>query len=124
MESALTISASAASARRSARLDLPLAVGPAISQMRGSMDLVLTLLAPPATWSARLEPLAKVRVHDHRKLSEGPVFADDYLIEADDWRGLKAQLSTALNDAPIDWCLQPVEHRRKRLLVADMDSTI
>ena len=27
-------------------------------------------------------------------------------------------------EGPVDLCIQPVEHRRKRLLVADMDSTI
>ena len=32
--------------------------------------------------------------------------------------------SEALGDLPVDHCVQPLAHRRKRLLVADMDSTI
>src|SRR5271170_978737 len=51
MESAPTMSAPIAWARRRARADLPLAVGPAISQMRGSdlgadMRTVLTVVVP------------------------------------------------------------------------------
>ena len=36
----------------------------------------------------------------------------------------KSALAPALADQQLDWCLQPTEGRRKRLLVADMDSTI
>src|SRR4051794_6226275 len=48
MESALTISAPVSAASFSARADLPLAVGPAISQMRRCMELGLTLVSPEA----------------------------------------------------------------------------
>ena len=44
MESALTISPPVARASACPSADLPLAVGPAISQMRGSMELVVTLV--------------------------------------------------------------------------------
>src|SRR3954462_4179007 len=47
MEPAPTISPPVWLASLRASADLPLAVGPAISQMRGSMELVLTLVAPP-----------------------------------------------------------------------------
>jgi phosphoserine phosphatase len=33
-------------------------------------------------------------------------------------------VATSLDGRPVDVCLQPTAHRRKRLLVADMDSTI
>ena len=33
-------------------------------------------------------------------------------------------LSDVLNGAPVDCVVQPVQHRRKRLLIADMDSTM
>src|SRR5579875_2348267 len=47
MESALTTSPPSVSARRSARADLPLAVGPAISQTLGSMALFAVTLVGP-----------------------------------------------------------------------------
>src|SRR5258706_6810704 len=129
MESALTISAPAVRASLSASADLPLAVGPAISQMRGSMELVLTLVAPPnaGAFSINLrEVFASVgaRGKESRKLSTGEGAATDVILEADDLPALRAALRAPMADQQLDWCLQPVEGRRKRLLVADMDSTI
>ena len=37
---------------------------------------------------------------------------------------LREQAGAAVADLPVDWALVPLEGRRKRLLVADMDSTI
>lgn len=37
---------------------------------------------------------------------------------------LKARVTAAIGDQPIDFAVQPAENRRKRLLIADMDSTI
>jgi phosphoserine phosphatase len=37
---------------------------------------------------------------------------------------LKQEAAAAVAELPVDWALTPVERRRKRLLVADMDSTI
>ncbi len=129
MESALTISAPVVRASLSASADLPLAVGPAISQMRGSMELVLTLVAPPnaGAFSINLrEVFASVgaRGKESRKLSTGEGAATDVILEADDLPALRAALRAPMADQQLDWCLQPVEGRRKRLLVADMDSTI
>jgi len=125
----LTISAPAVRASLSASADLPLAVGPAISQMRGSMELVLTLVAPPnaGAFSINLrEVFASVgaRGKESRKLSTGEGAATDVILEADDLPALRAALRAPMADQQLDWCLQPVEGRRKRLLVADMDSTI
>nr|WP_324358365.1 phosphoserine phosphatase SerB [Phenylobacterium sp.] len=50
--------------------------------------------------------------------------ATDVILEADDLAAVRAALGPALDGQPVDWCLQPLEGRRKRLLVADMDSTI
>jgi phosphoserine phosphatase len=36
----------------------------------------------------------------------------------------RGAVEDAVADAPMDWCVQPAAGRRKRLLVADMDSTI
>jgi len=124
IESALTISAPACSASRRASADLPLAVGPAISQMRGSMQLALTFVSPevPAAFYAELAALRDAAVGAPQTLAEG--LAYDYLVEPRDEAGFRARLSQELGSATIDWCLQPTAGRRKKLLVADMDSTI
>src|ERR1700749_1754035 len=98
MESALTISAPVAAASRSASADLPLAVGPAISQMRGSMDLVLTIVAPPnaGAFSANLrETFASVgaRGKESRKLDAGEMAATDVILEADELAPVRAALA-------------------------------
>src|SRR4030088_644523 len=119
MESALTISAPISCASRSASADLPLAVGPAISQMRGSMELVLTLIAPPnaGAFSVNLrEVFASVgaRGKESRKLDAGEAAAVDVILEADDLAAVKAALQEPLADQVLDWCLQPLAGRRKR----------
>src|SRR5437879_161998 len=129
MESALTISAPIWPASRSASADLPLAVGPAISQMRGAMELVLTLVAPPnaGAFSINLrEVFASVgaRGKESRKLSAGEGAATDVILEADDLAAVRAALQAPMAGQSLDWCLQPLEGRRKKLLIADMDSTI
>src|SRR5579864_7636021 len=118
MESALTISPPVALASRRASADLPLAVGPAISQMRGSMDLVLTVVAPPNAGAFSLnlrEVFAGVgaRGKESRKLDAGDMAATDVILEADDAGALKSELTVAMADQAVDWCLQPVEGRRK-----------
>lgn len=56
-------------------------------------------------------------------LSQQP-FAADFYFSADDLAPVRAVVARAMEGQPVDWCVQPVEGRRKRLLVADMDSTI
>jgi phosphoserine phosphatase len=114
-------------ASRRARADLPLAVGPAISQMRLAMELVLTLASPDAGALSAAEAaidLALTRgdfsVKAHEPL--GPCALDIYL-EGDLGAARKAALS-ALAHHGTDFAVQPIARRRKRLLVADMDSTI
>ena len=48
----------------------------------------------------------------------------DMVFEADDVAAVRVSLQALLADKPLDWCLQPVAGRKKRLLLADMDSTI
>ena len=108
---------------------MPLAVGPAISQMRPVMQLVLTLVAPPNAGGIQInlrEALAGVgaTVAESRPLEAGEGAAVDVFLEADDPAAVKAALRAPLEGQMLDWCLQPVEGRRKRLLIADMDSTI
>src|SRR3954468_8155170 len=129
MESAFTISAPTASASRSASADLPLAVGPAISQMRGVMELVLTLVAPPnaGAFSVNLrEVFASVgaRGKESRRIEAGEAAVTDVILDAPDLVATRSVLVAALAGQALDWCLQPLALRRKRLLIADMDSTI
>jgi phosphoserine phosphatase len=93
------------------------------------MDLVLTLVAPPnaGAFSINLREVfarAGARGVDFRKLDAGDAAATDVFIEAPSPPQLRTILQAALAEQRLDWCLQPVEGRRKRLLVADMDSTI
>src|SRR5206468_3432299 len=127
MESALTISAPVSAASRSARADLPLAVGPAISQMRRCMELVLTLVSPdpgalPAAEAAVDQALARADlvVKAHEPLGPGAV--DLYLV-GDVGAARKLALDALAHHAT-DAAVQPIELRRRRLLLADMDSTI
>src|ERR1700688_398584 len=101
MESALTISPSIASARRKASADLPLAVGPAISQMRGSMELVLTVVAPPNAGAFSLalrEIFASVGAKgtSSRKLDAGESAAIDVFLEAPDLAAVRAALEAPM----------------------------
>lgn len=60
-------------------------------------------------------------ISDTRILGDG---AMDILVERGDAAGLKVALTRALERHPIDIAVQPATGRRKRLLLADMDSTI
>src|SRR5437773_6063905 len=133
MESAPMISPPIRSARRRANSDLPLAVGPAISQMRGSlcarpMLLSLTLVAPHLDLLEEVLPNvleavagAGYPVKDMQVLGVGAV---DLLVEGDDPVILRARAEAALERHPVDVCAQLADGRRKALLIADMDSTI
>jgi phosphoserine phosphatase len=88
--------------------------------------LVATLVADPA--QARLSEATLDRaaqalrgVERGRWLDEG-VAAD--LVFTGDLEAKRAALDDALAGEPVDVIVQPLAHRRKRLLVADMDSTL
>jgi len=53
----------------------------------------------------------------------GPNCIDKH-VEAADPRALRAAAEAAVAALPVDVCVQPLDGRRKRLLIADMDSTI
>jgi phosphoserine phosphatase len=50
--------------------------------------------------------------------------AADILVEGDGPAALRGHAERALERQAVDFCVQPADGRRKRLLVADMDSTI
>lgn len=41
-----------------------------------------------------------------------------------DFSNLKALIAEMIGPQPVDWCIQRAERRRKRMLIADMDSTV
>jgi phosphoserine phosphatase len=91
-----------------------------------SSVLVATLIADPSTeplGEATLDRAARALkgIERRRWLDEG-VAAD--LIFTGDLKGKRAALEEELTGEPIDVIVQPLAHRRKRLLVADMDSTL
>ena len=120
MESALTISPPRWSAKRRASADLPLAVGPAISQMRGAMELVLTLVGDAPDAAVEALAGAGLGVKTPVVLGRGAV----EVALAGDLAQTRQAVAAALAGHAIDACVQPAGVRRKRLLVADMDSTI
>ena len=95
------------------------------------MSHVLTLIADPA--GVALEPAA-VEAARAAIVASGarpgkpdwlaPAIACDIAVEAAEPDAVEAAARRALDRAPYDVAIQPVGARRKRLLVADMESTI
>jgi phosphoserine phosphatase len=91
-----------------------------------SSVLVATLIADPSKAplsEATVDRAAQALngIERRRWLDEG-VAAD--LVFTGDLKAKRAALEGALKGEPIDIVVQPLVHRRKRLLVADMDSTL
>jgi len=93
------------------------------------MSHVLTLIAPPGGLSAALLTEIRAALQDLGATAAAP----DWLAEAEaadlPFDGLAPDQATAaaravLGGAPVDAIAQEAEGRRKRLLLADMDSTI
>jgi phosphoserine phosphatase len=92
------------------------------------MLLALTLVSPDpaaADQAAQRMPQAVAaigaRVKEPRPLGPGAI---DMLVEAQDLASVRAAAEKALDGLPVDACVQPWSGRKKRLFVADMDSTI
>jgi len=64
------------------------------------------------------------RGKESRKLDAGEGAATDVILEGPDVASVREALRAPMAGQQLDWCLQPLEGRKKRLLVADMDSTI
>ena len=99
-----------------------------ISQMRAAMLIAVTLVSPDVAASEdgarRIDAaMAKLGAPVKRTTALGPG-AIDLIVEADTPPDIHLAVRSALGEAPVDLCVQPWEGRRKRLLVADMDSTI
>ena len=127
---ALMMTPSSCSAMASANADLPLAVGPAISTARvvSSMTSVATLISHDrALDSAALEHArAALPVPGEPKWLD-PGVAADIVFNAgseNDNRSVADRVRETFAGRPIDVVVQNAAGRRKRLFVADMDSTM
>ncbi len=92
------------------------------------MQVALTLVAADLDALQAVLPdaleaavLAGLTVADTRVLGDGAV---DLTFEVAEPTALKAHVARALERKSVDFCVQPAAGRRKRLLIADMDSTI
>jgi phosphoserine phosphatase len=87
------------------------------------MTIALTLVSPDPAASEeaarRIEGL--LTIEGKALLGPGAI---DLSLEAGDIAALRQILDLHLADLPVDSCVQAAEGRRKRLLIADMDSTI
>jgi phosphoserine phosphatase len=82
-------------------------------------DLEALQIALPAALEAVIS--AGRPVSDTVILGEG---AADIFVEGDEPAALRGHARRALERQAVDFCVQPEDGRRKRLLMADMDSTI
>jgi phosphoserine phosphatase len=108
-----------------ARADLPLAVGPAISSADFwvrwlGMDSVLVLMAAPGSGAITPEVVTALRDHGGGAphwLAQGEACEVDAFARWPEFR-------LELRNRPIDAAIVSIHNRRKRLLLADMDSTM
>src|SRR6195952_5667488 len=134
MESALMTTPPVFCASASASADLPLAVGPAISTALlwnsefACMSLVATLICNPAN-----PALDSTIVDGAQAVLPSPGTAqwlfDEVAVDipftgSEDIKAVEARLRQARGDLPIDIVVQPAAFRRKKLFLADMDSTM
>ncbi|MBY0422995.1 MAG: HAD-IB family phosphatase, partial [Parvularculaceae bacterium] len=94
-------------------------------------NTAVTLISDPAApaldapaYEAAIEAIASAGVTDWTVAFLSPGVAADFKVACDDRAGLAVAVETALAALPVDVVVQPLLSRRKRLLVADMDSTI
>jgi phosphoserine phosphatase len=96
--------------------------------MRAAMLIAVTLVSPDpaeAEAAARRAGQAVAALAGPVKRTEGlGAGAIDLIFEAAEVAPARLAAKTAVGKASVDLCVQPWEGRRKRLLVADMDSTI
>jgi phosphoserine phosphatase len=94
------------------------------------MRFVLTLIAGrPSVLTTELAAAAAVSLRARgaeigSTVWLAPGLACDIPFEASDPEALEASLGQQLNNLPLDLAVQPVEGRRKAILLADLESTI
>jgi phosphoserine phosphatase len=98
-----------------------------MGEMSKPVPSVVTLVAGSGTTLAGGTLRAALREAGLEHLQPdwlAPDHAADLFIESDDLPALRARLTAALAGRAVDIVVQPVARRRKKLLVADMDSTM
>jgi len=99
-----------------------------MSQMRAVMLLAVTLVAAdPAAVTSHAARLGAAMAGHAQPVKAAVLLgpgALDLAVEADALTDLRAVADEALVGLAVDVCVQPADGRRKRLLIADMDSTI
>ncbi len=93
------------------------------------MSIAITVTAAPQSQDLLLDAAAALQRElngeaDFRWLAEGE--AMDLVLPADEsgLPALKQMAAELIADRPLDFCVQPAQGRTKRMLIADMDSTI
>ena len=92
------------------------------------MSFTLTLISAPADPAVSADLVAEVQSiinvdTEFAWLMEG-VACDFVIPRHPDFANLRAEIFAKLGSAPVDLIFQPREGRRKKLLLADMDSTM
>lgn len=87
------------------------------------MTIALTLVSPDPAAADQAARLVEglMPIASRTALGSGAV---DFILEKGEVGTLRQQMDHHLANLPVDVCVQPAEGRRKRLLIADMDSTI
>lgn len=78
----------------------------------------------PAVDSALVMTAAQAVIGAEVRMLHGGVAAEFLVSNESDPQALRRRLQSAIGRAPVDVAVLPAEGRRKRLLVADMDSTL
>jgi phosphoserine phosphatase len=93
--------------------------------MRETLVHVLTLIGKQGALTGKVIEMIRAAIRGTEAIVWlSPEEACDIPLENADIAKLRAGVAEALGGAPIDFVVQRDEHRRKRLLIADMDSTI
>ena len=92
------------------------------------MRIALTIVAPDHdVLREALDHALEALAGAGRAIADTELLSDramDLFVDGGDVAALRARAGAALAHARADFCVQPAEGRRKRLLLADMDSTI
>jgi phosphoserine phosphatase len=93
------------------------------------MQIAITLAAAPQSKELLFDAAAALQRELNGALELTWLAADealDLVLHAGEASAaqLKPMVEAAIGNRPLDWCIQPAEGRKKRMLIADMDSTI
>jgi phosphoserine phosphatase len=89
------------------------------------MEIAITFVATPGSGQLLGGLGERVRASTGSSVKQIWLAESDALdVVLDECPEIKKLAASLVGAQPIDWCVQPAEGRRKRMLIADMDSTI